>query len=76
LDELRSVVDPWRRSRLADDLAKQLRELTTFALQVRSEALGELVTQGALRTQIAEHLGVSRARVSQLLAPLARKAVA
>jgi DNA-directed RNA polymerase specialized sigma subunit len=65
---LLDVADPWRRSQLADELVKQLRALASVVLQIRSEAVRELVHQhGAPRSRVARHLGVSRARVSQLV---------
>lgn len=66
---LQEVADPWRRSRLAEEVAKQLRTLTAFVLDIRREAVRELVDKhGAHHTHVARHLGVSRARVGQLVA--------
>lgn len=65
---LQNVTDPWSRSRLAEESAKHLRALVAFALQVRREAVRELVDKhGAQHDRVARHLGVSRARVSQLV---------
>jgi transcriptional regulator with PAS, ATPase and Fis domain len=66
---LQDVADPWRRSRLAEEVAKQLRTLTAIVLDIRREAVRELVDKhGAHHTRVARHLGVSRARVGQLVA--------
>ena len=65
---LQDVADPWHRSRLAEESAKQLRALVALALQIRRDAVRELVDKhGAHHTRVARHLGVSRARVSQLV---------
>ena len=65
---LQDVADPWHRSRLAEESAKQLRALVALALKIRRDAVRELVDQhGAHHTRVARHLGVSRARVTQLV---------
>lgn len=69
---LQDEKDPWRRSRLAEESAKHLRVLVEFALRIRQEAVRELVDEhGAHHTRVARHLGVSRARVGQLVTPSA-----
>jgi predicted XRE-type DNA-binding protein len=72
---LLNVSDPWRRSQLADSLARHLRALANTVLQIRTEAVRELVHEhGAPRSHVARHLGVSRPLVSQLAAtPAASK---
>lgn len=73
---LQDVKDPWRRSRLAEESAKQLRALVEFALQVRQDAVRELVDEhGVHHTRVARHLGVSRARIGQII-KLAKAVVA
>ncbi len=63
------ITDPWRRSKLAHDLARHLEALTETALQIRGDAVRELVCKHRARPAwVARHLGVSRARVGQLLA--------
>jgi predicted XRE-type DNA-binding protein len=65
---LQNVTDPWHRSRLAEESAKQLRALVALALEIRRDAVRELVDKhGAHHDRVARHLGVSRARVSQLV---------
>lgn len=66
---LLQVTDPWHRCRLADELAKNLRMLADMALQVRGDAVRELINKhGARPSRVATHLGVSKTRIGQLVA--------
>lgn len=65
---IRGIADPWRRSQLADDLAKQLRAAAKAVLKIRSEAIRELVVQHKTpHARVASHLQLSRARISQVV---------
>lgn len=73
LDEaaLRAVSDPWERARLASELAAQLQARTTKLFGVRRDAVGELVLGlGKKQSDVARHLRMSPARVSQLVVSL------
>ncbi|GIF08880.1 hypothetical protein [Actinoplanes siamensis] len=70
LDEaaLRAVTDPWKRARLADELAAHLQQRFVAVLDVRRDAVHELVIQlGTARSRVARYLGLSATRIGQLL---------
>lgn len=68
---LRAVSDPWERARLASELAAQLQARSAELFDVRRDAVSELVLRrGETRTRVARHLGMSPARVGQLLMSL------
>jgi hypothetical protein len=69
LDEaaLRAVSDPWERARLASDLAAQLRARSAELFDVRRDAVRELVRRGEKQSRVARYLGMSPARVNQLI---------
>ncbi len=64
---LRDVADPWHRSLLAEEAARQLRTIRSVILGIRRDAVRELIRKHHKRQhQVALHLGVSRALVGQL----------
>lgn len=70
LDEaaLRAVTDPWERARLAAELAAQLQERSTVVLNVRRDAVRELVVKlEAAPSRVARHLGLTTTRIGQLV---------
>ncbi len=71
LDEaaLRAVSDPWERARLAAALLSDLHERAAVALEVRRDAVHELVVKRATsKSRVARFLGITPSRVGQLLA--------
>jgi hypothetical protein len=70
LDEttLRAVADPWERARLADALAAHLQQRSAAVLDVRRDAVRELVVKlGAARSRVARYLGLTPSRIGQLV---------
>ena len=70
LDEaaLRAVTDPWERARLAAELATHLQQRATAVLDVRRDAVRELVVKwGAARSRVARYLGLTPTRIGQLV---------
>lgn len=65
--EIGGVVDPADRARQASALIDEHQAAVTELSRVRREALEELVSQGLTHTQIATLIGMTRARVGQLL---------
>ncbi len=65
---LLDVVDPLTRAREAGELAATYQTAIAELSRIRREALEELVAQGMSQSQLAERLGMTRARVGQLLA--------
>jgi transcriptional regulator with XRE-family HTH domain len=64
---LLDVEDPLKRAQEASELAATYQTAIAELSRIRREALEELVTQGMSQSQIAEKLGMTRARVGQLL---------
>jgi hypothetical protein len=66
LDEL-ARADPARRAKRASELVAYHQDVVGELSRVRREALNELVSQGKTHRELAELLGMTRARVGQLL---------
>jgi DNA-directed RNA polymerase specialized sigma subunit len=67
---LRAVPDPWERARQANVLAEVLRRLSAAVLDVRRQAVLQLVVQQQVpQAQVARHLGMSGTRISQIVGP-------
>lgn len=64
---LLDVADPLRRAREAGELATTYQTAIAELSRIRREALEELVAAGMSQSQIAQKLGLTRARVGQLL---------
>lgn len=65
---LTAVPDPWERARRASQLIDALRHLSRAVFGVRRDAVRELVEEHrASKALVARELGVSHARVHQLL---------
>ncbi len=74
---LRALSDPWERARLASELAAQLQARSARFFDLRRDAVGELVLhRGETRTRVARHLGMSPARVGQLVTSIRTSAEA
>lgn len=67
LAELQAA-DAWTRMRRAGDLIVWHQERVTEYSRMRREAAEELMAQGTKQTEMAKYLGVTRARMSKLLA--------
>jgi predicted XRE-type DNA-binding protein len=67
VDALLTITDPWHRSRAAAEQAKALESQVAALLQIRRDAVGELVNQHRTPlSKVASHLGLTRQRISQL----------
>jgi transcriptional regulator with XRE-family HTH domain len=64
---LLAVQDPLQRAREAGELAATYQTAIAELSRIRREALEELVAQGMSQSQLAAKLGMTRARVGQLL---------
>lgn len=67
LAELREATDPVDRAKRASQLVTDLQMTVTEASRIRREAIEELISNGRNQTQVAQLLGMTRARVGQLL---------
>lgn len=67
LAELRAAADPVERAQRASQLVTDLQATVAEASRIRREAMEELVFNGRTQTQLAQLLGMTRARVGQLL---------
>lgn len=67
LEDLVGIPDPLDRARRVSDLLEQHQAAIAELARVRRDALEELLNGGTSQQHIAEALGMSRSRVSQLL---------
>ncbi|GGM84175.1 hypothetical protein GCM10012275_63530 [Longimycelium tulufanense] len=67
LEELNALDDPVDRAKRAGELVAEHQTVVTELSRIRREALEELVARGSKPGEIAKALGMTRARVSQLL---------
>lgn len=68
IDDVAALTDPLEKAQRAHHLVSELSALSSEATRIRREALETLIHQRRLsQSEVAEQLGVSRARVSQLL---------
>ena len=68
LEALAEVSDPSQRARWASELIDDHQSAISELSRLRREALDEMLSGGMTQTQIAEAIGMTRARVGQLLA--------
>jgi hypothetical protein len=64
---LADIQDPGERARKASDLIDEHQAAVNELSRLRREALDEMVSQGITHAQIAQVVGMTRARVGQLL---------
>ena len=65
---LRAVSDPWERARLASERAAQLQDRAAELFILRRDAVRELVLRrGEKQSRVARFLGMSPARINQLV---------
>lgn len=67
LEEVASISDPIERAIRATELAADYQDTVAELSRIRREALNEAVAAGMTQRAIAEQLGMTRARVGQLL---------
>lgn len=68
IKELRAVPDALTRAKSAGELANRFQAAATEASRIRKEAIEELTTTGGMtQAQLAQHLGMTRSRIGQLL---------
>ncbi|SBT63767.1 Sigma-70, region 4 [Micromonospora sediminicola] len=65
--DLAGIQDPGERARTASDLIDEHQAAVNELSRLRREALDEMVSQGMTHAQIAQVVGMTRARVGQLL---------
>ncbi|WP_433732572.1 hypothetical protein ACQP2Y_46765 (plasmid) [Actinoplanes sp. CA-051413] len=64
---LQTIADPWHRSRLAAEQARCLEAQMATLLQIRRDAVGELVNSHRTPlSKVASHLGLTKSRIGQL----------
>ncbi|WP_112137183.1 sigma-70 family RNA polymerase sigma factor [Glycomyces dulcitolivorans] len=66
LESIEAIEDPMQRARKVHTVIEDLQGQVLKLSAIRREALNELVAQGLSITKIAEEIGISRSRVSQL----------
>lgn len=67
VDDLLRIRNPADRARSANDVITAHQTVINEVAQVRRDALEEMITMGMTQTDIAKELGMTRARVGQLL---------
>jgi hypothetical protein len=65
--DLLQIADPVERAKRANDVISEHQTLINDVAQVRRAALEEMITAGMSQTEIGKKLGMTRARVGQLL---------
>jgi transcriptional regulator with XRE-family HTH domain len=68
VEAVRELDDPLKQAQQASELLTQYQAAVTELSHIRREAIELLMAQGMTRAQLAERLGMTRARVGQLLA--------
>jgi transcriptional regulator with XRE-family HTH domain len=68
IQAVRELDDPLKQAQQASELLTQYQAAVTELSHIRREAIELLMAQGMTRSQLAERLGMTRARVGQLLA--------
>lgn len=70
LGEIRRIADPVERARRYTEIIENLGVMTTMASEGRREALNEAIhVQGRPQTEVAKALGLTPARINQMLKP-------
>jgi DNA-binding CsgD family transcriptional regulator len=77
IEAVRELEDPLKQAQQASELLTRYQTAVTQLSHVRREAIEQLIAQGMTKAQLADSLGMTRARVGQLLAagPLNRPGV-
>lgn len=66
------ILDPLKRAKAAHDRIEELQAMVADLSRIRREAFEELLQAGASQVSIANTLGITRSRVSQLMAGVAK----
>src|SRR4029450_7813925 len=75
MNAVRELEAPLKQSQKASELLTRYQTAVTQLSRIRREAIEQLIAQGMTKAQLAEHLGMTRARVGPLLAAGTRSAV-
>ena len=75
-DEVRAEIDPLRRAQRAGELITTYQQRSTELARLRRAAIDELARNGAMSTEIARKLNLSKGRITQIrqTAPPAQRA--
>jgi hypothetical protein len=68
IQAVRDLEDPLKQAQQASEVLAQYQAAVTELSHIRREAIERLMAQGMTKSQLAEQLGMTRARVGQLLA--------
>jgi hypothetical protein len=68
IEAVQGLSDPLKRAQQASELVADYQVAVTELSRIRREALEALIAQGMTHSQLAELLGMTRARIGQLLA--------
>ena len=68
IQAVRDLEDPLKQAQQASEVLAQYQAAVTELYHIRREAIERLMAQGMTKSQLAERLGMTRARVGQLLA--------
>ena len=74
IEAVRELEDPLKQAQQASELLNRYQAAVTQLSRVRREAIEQLIAQGMTKAQLADNLGMTRARVGQLLAAGPRSA--
>ena len=67
IEAVRELEDPLKQAQQASELLTRYQAAVNQLSRVRREAIEQLIAQGMTKAQLADHLGMTRARVGQLL---------
>jgi transcriptional regulator with XRE-family HTH domain len=68
IEAVRELEDPLKQAQQASELLTRYQATVTQLSRIRRDAIEQLIAQGMTKAQLAETLGMTRARVGQLLA--------
>ena len=68
IEAVRELEDPLKQAQQASELLNRYQAAVTQLSRIRREAIEQLIAQGMTKAQLADNLGMTRARVGQLLA--------
>ncbi len=71
IERIRAIPDPIRRARLATELSTQYQIRLAELSSIRQTAIEDAYTAGISVTEIAQQLGLTKGRISQIRHPKA-----
>lgn len=71
VEQIRAIADPIRRAQLATELSTQYQIRLAELSSIRQAAIEDAYTAGLTATEIAQHLGLTKSRISQIRHPKA-----